>query len=145
MSDGLVRKGALAADRISRDPDVAVACDDLARLADFGALAGAAEIVRERVRQVESLGYDAAHDDTGHTDGWLMHDAIRRLQNAGRRVAEGISGAEEIEEACREAGALLAAEADRLFRLLTPGTTTIYVAGPHGPVPAVVDNPEDGS
>lgn len=117
---GLVRKGALAQDRMSRDPDVAVACDDLARLADFGALGGVAEIVRERLRQVEALGYSAERDDIEHTDGWLMHDAIRRLQNAGRRVAEGIGGAEGIEEACRQAGAMLAAEADRLFRLLTP-------------------------
>lgn len=126
-SGDLVRKGALAADRIGRDPDVAVACDDLARLADFGAMAGVAEIVRERVRQIEQLGYTAERDDIEHTDGWLMHEAVRLIQNAGRRVAEGISGAEDIEEACREAGALLAAEADRLFRMLTPGHVTIDV------------------
>lgn len=128
MTD-LVRKGALAEDRIRRLPAVAVACDDLARLADFGALDGVAEIVRERVRQVEALGHTPGHDD-GHHDGWLMHEAIARLLSAGRRVAEGVSGAEDIEEACREAGALLAAEADRLFRVLTPGHVTIRTDGP---------------
>jgi hypothetical protein len=123
----LVRKGALAADRMSRDPDVAVACDVLARLADFGAMAGVAEIARARLRQVQDLGHSADRDDIEHTDGWLMHEAVRLIQNAGRRVAEGISGAEDIEEACREAGALLAAEADRLFRMLTPETVTIVI------------------
>jgi hypothetical protein len=122
----LVRKGALAADRMSRSPDVAVACDDLARLADFGAMAGVAEIIRERLRQVDPCGYDAAHD-THHDDGWLMHEAVRRVENAGRRVAEGIDGAEGIEEGCREGGALLAAEMDRLLLMLTPGTVTIDV------------------
>jgi hypothetical protein len=126
MTD-LVRKGALAADRMSRDADVAVACDDLARLTDFGAMAGVAEIVRERLRQVQDLGHSAEHDDIEHTDGWLMHEAVRLVQNAGRRVAEGVGGAEDIEEACREAGALLAAEADRLFRMLTPGHVTVVI------------------
>jgi hypothetical protein len=124
--DGPVRKGALAEDRMSRSPDVAVACDDLARLADFGAMAGVAEIIRERLRQVDPCGYDAAHD-TLHGDGWLMHEAVRRVENAGQRVTEGIDGAEGIEEGCRQGGALLAAEMDRLLLMLTPGTVTIEV------------------
>jgi hypothetical protein len=101
--------------------------NDLFWLTDHGALAGVAEIIRERRRQVQVLGRSAEHDDTEHTDGWLMHEAVRRVQNAGRRVAEGVGGAEDIEEACREAGALLAAEADRLFRMLTPGRVTVVI------------------
>ena len=103
------------------------AVTDLRWLTANEAMAGVAEIVRERRRQVEAKGYDAGHDDSEHTDGWLMHEAVRLVQNAGRRVAEGVGGAEDIEEACREAGALLAAEADRLFRMLTPGHVTVVI------------------
>lgn len=38
MSGELVGPGALARDRMSRSPEVAVACDDLARLADWSCL-----------------------------------------------------------------------------------------------------------
>jgi hypothetical protein len=115
----LVRKGALAADRMSRNPDVAVACDDLARLADFGALAGVAEIVRERLRQVEQLGYSAEHDDR-HDRGELVMAADSTLHASFADVAEGVAGYPECEEFYRQAGALLAAEMDRLIRMLTP-------------------------
>lgn len=119
MSD-LVRKGALAEDRMSRDPDVAVACDDLARLWDFGAMAGVAEIVRERVRQVEALGHTPEHDSEHRGDGWLLREALVKLGAVWARVADGTAGYPECEEAFRQAGALLAAEMDRLVRDLTP-------------------------
>jgi len=106
----LVRKGALAADRMSRNPDVAVACDDLA---------GVAEIVRERLRQVEQLGYSAEHDDR-HDRGELVMAADSTLHASFADVAEGVAGYPECEEFYRQAGALLAAEMDRLIRMLTP-------------------------
>jgi hypothetical protein len=117
-----VGKGDLAFEALkgARDPALAVAMDDLAALHADGALAGVAEVIRERRRQIEVLNYAAEHDDSVHGDGWLMHFAINRLQLAGRRVSEGTDGPEEVEEGCRQAGALAAAEIDRLIRMMTP-------------------------
>jgi hypothetical protein len=103
-----------------RDADLAAAMDDLADLHAAGALAGVAEILRERRRQIEVLNYAVTHDDSEHGDGWLVHFAVSRLQLAGRRVAEGSDGPEEVEEGCRQAGALAAAEIDRLIRMVKP-------------------------
>ena len=115
----LVRKGALAADRMSRDPDVAAACDDLARLADFGALAGVAEVIRERLRQVEELGYTPDHDD-GHSDGLLAIEARWQLSWLQDSRGMGTADVGSDEDHLRKAGALAAAEIDRLNRMLTP-------------------------
>ena len=112
---GEVRKGALAENRMSLRDDVAEACDDLARLSDFGALAGMAEILRERRRQVE-LGLTAEHDDT-HADGRLAAMALDHLTLAFYARSAGASSADtDTGRLCR-AAALIAAEIDRLNRL----------------------------
>jgi len=74
---------------------------DLAVLARHGALAGVAEIIAERRRQVE-LG-------DGHGNGWLRGslDAWLAVNDNG-------------EHGLREAGALIAAEIDRESREETP-------------------------
>ena len=118
--EGLVRKGALAADRMSRDPDVAVVCDDLARLADFGALGGVAEIIRERLRQVQDLGHTVARDAERHAEGFLPVSATLHLEAMWNAEREGTAGYPECEQELRQAGALLAAEIDRLVHDLTP-------------------------
>jgi hypothetical protein len=70
---------------------------DLAALAQFGALAGVAEIIAERKRQVE-LG-------DGHGDGWL------------RGSLHGWLACNDWDrQSLREAGALIAAEIDGLDR-----------------------------
>lgn len=92
---------------------------DLAWLEQHGVVSGVAEILRERRRQVEELGWTPEHD-ARHSDGWLMHAAVRQVTRAGQRVAEGTGGPEDIEEGCRQAAALCAAEIDRLITMLTP-------------------------
>ena len=93
---------------------------DLRWLAANEALAGVAEIVRERRRQVEVLGYGAEHDDS-HDRGELVMAADSTLHASFADVAGGVAGYPECEESYRQAGALLAAEMDRLLRMLTPG------------------------
>lgn len=112
---GEVRKGALAENRMSLRDDVAEACDDLARLADFGALAGMAEILRERRRQVE-LGLAAGHDDM-RADGRLVAMALDHLTRAFYARSAGASSADTDTARLRRAAALIAAEIDRLNRL----------------------------
>lgn len=91
---------------------------DLDWLRTRGALAGVAEVVRERRRQIEQLGYTVAHDDTEHGDGWLMGAANDRLADMLIDVGTGVAGYPECEQALRQAGALAAAEIDRLNRML---------------------------
>lgn len=114
-----VRKGdqAAIALRDPRDPGLAVAMDDLVALEAHGALAGVAEILRERRRQIEAKGYTARHDDS--LDGQeLIAEASNRLAELTRQQAEGTAGYPEYDTAYRQAGALLAAEIDRLGRMM---------------------------
>lgn len=88
---------------------------DLAWLEDHDAVTGVAAVIAERRRQVEQLGYDAAHDREHHADGWLLGEAMQRAAVAGYMarhdpVPDVISTRQE----AAEAGALLAAEIDRL-------------------------------
>lgn len=123
MRTGRVRKGDRALgelNRLLRDTDLGIAMDDLVFLRDSGALAGVAEIIRERRRQVEAKGRTLEHDARAHSDGWLVSSARCRLAVLDMETRDGTAGYPEAEEALRKAGALLAAEIDRLNRLVTP-------------------------
>jgi len=102
------------------DIQVQVAAD-LNYLEAQGALAGVAEVIRERRRQIEQLGYTLEHDEHEHADGFLVSEASARTTSAIVLVAEGLSGPAEVERDLVEAGALCAAEIDRLARLVEPG------------------------
>lgn len=98
-----------------------VAADqDLYWLAEHGALAGVAEILCERRRQIERLGYTVERDEREHEDGFLVSEASAATTSAIVGVVEGISGPADVEHDLRQAGALCAAEIDRLNRMLTP-------------------------
>jgi hypothetical protein len=107
--------------------EIAEAIGSIGYLAQHGALAGVAAVIRERRRQVEAKGHTLEHDD-GHTGGWLSDGAAReRLSGLryGRALQEqaaavppraGPPGPEFEQEMLREAGALCAAKIDRLTR-----------------------------
>jgi hypothetical protein len=95
--------------------------DDLNYLEAHGALAGVAEVIRERRRQIEQLGYTVTHDDTEHDDGNLVHRAAVQLGFAQVERVSGTADPASDESRMRKAGALAAAEIDRLTRLLAPG------------------------
>jgi len=99
--------------------DYLAAQEDLVHLANHGALAGVAEVIRERRRQVEK-GYTAVHDDAANPDGGLMSLAEDVLAFAIQDRRDGTASPAGDEEGLREAGALCAAEIDRLNRLVTP-------------------------
>jgi hypothetical protein len=92
---------------------------DIAFLHEAGALAGVAEILRERVRQVGQLGYTPEHDDAEHNDGDLASYAQERLARLKHDRFEGTGGYPEDERNLCQAGALAAAEIDRLNRMMT--------------------------
>jgi hypothetical protein len=87
------------------------AARDLVWLDDHGAMGGVAEILRERRRQIEVKGYDAAHDDSQDAGAMIMQ-AEHRLRVTRARICDGVP----VVLAFRQAGALLAAEMDRLLR-----------------------------
>ena len=96
--------------------EIREAIGSIGYLAQHGALAGVAAVIRERRRQVEAKGYTPEHDDQ-HTDGWLPDGAARqRLSGLRYNRVQGPSIPEFHEEMLREAGALCAAEIDRLNR-----------------------------
>lgn len=116
----LARKGDQAeiALRGPRDPALAVAMDDLVALEAYGALSGVAEVLRERRIQVAEKGHTVESDDE-HEGLELITEASNCLASIGDD-----SGWPEYEKAYREAGALLAAEIDRLGRMLSQDGTT---------------------
>jgi hypothetical protein len=90
---------------------------DLDWLAGNGALDGVAEVLRERRRQIAEKGYTSEHDDQEHEDGGLMSMVVMRAAGTVSRAADGRDGPAECERSMAEAGALAAAEIDRLQRL----------------------------
>ena len=89
---------------------------DLAWLERHGAVEGVAAIVAERRKQVEVLGYTPAHDAAQHEDGWLGWQAGSRAVVAQYMVAHDPKGNKDSSDEFAEAGALAAAEIDRLTR-----------------------------
>jgi hypothetical protein len=106
----------------TRDHELAFVMDQVVQLAQHGALAGVSELVTERLRQVDLHGYTIAHDAARWGNGWLVMAALLRVTRTYADILEGGGDFSDAEEACREAGALLAAELDRLNVLMTPET-----------------------
>jgi hypothetical protein len=95
--------------------------DDLNYLESRGALTGVAEVIRERRRQIEQLGLIPEHDRQERSDGGLVDLAFVRLTDTSYNRHGGISDVKSDERDMAQAGALCAAEIDRLSRLLEPG------------------------
>jgi hypothetical protein len=90
---------------------------DLDWLAAHGMLDGVAGILRERREQAEKLCYDARHDDR-HENGWLIAEAAHRLVALMAGMLDGEAGWPEVLDQLAKAGALCAAETDRVDRML---------------------------
>lgn len=106
----------VAALREDIDREVLPVILDLAVLARHGALGGVAEIIRERRRQVEKLGYTLEHDSREHSNGMLLHMARHRLVLVDVARDEWTANPVSDDEGLRKGGALIAAEIDRLSR-----------------------------
>jgi hypothetical protein len=87
---------------------------DLMYLDDNGALTGAAEIIRERRRQIEHKGYTPEHDQRNHADGKLANMVADSVAAVIVERLEGLSGPPADQSGLAEAGAMAAAEIDRL-------------------------------
>lgn len=107
------------------DPQIldefAAARSDLSWLAQHGALAGVAEILRERRHQIEDYEHTPAHDREHHADGWLISQADSETTAAIVGTAEGIYGPADVERHARRSGALCAAEIDRIQEFVRGG------------------------
>jgi hypothetical protein len=89
--------------------------EDISFLLRHGALAGVAEIIRERRRQIEH-GFTPQYDSHTAADGGLAH-LVRHW--AGEVIGTRRAGVADIgsdDDGLRKAGALAAAEIDRLNR-----------------------------
>jgi len=93
------------------------AYDDLAWLSEHGALAGVAEILHERRRQIEVKGHTPESDD-GRFDFASMASLTLARVNVTRQQGTADIGSDE--DGLRRAAALAAAEIDRLNRVMTP-------------------------
>jgi hypothetical protein len=112
------------ADRFEPVPfkgELATVVDDLAYLAEHGALAGVAEVIRERRRQIEVLHLTPELDDVAGADGGLLHVAASYLARVDQERRGGLADAGTDEAGLRSAGACAAAEIDRLNRLTAGG------------------------
>ena len=101
--------------------EFAAARSDLSWLAQHGALAGVAEILRERRHQIEDYEYTPGHDREKHADGWLVTQADAETTAAIVGTGEGIYGPADVERGMRRAGALVAAEIDRIQEFVRGG------------------------
>jgi hypothetical protein len=91
------------------------AARDLAWLTDHSALAGVAEIIAERRRQIEA-GHTIAEDTRKRAYGGLLADAhfhLARVDSQRSATADGGYLVAADEPGLRRAGALIAAEIDR--------------------------------
>jgi hypothetical protein len=117
---------------------------DLHWLETHHALAGIAEVVRERRRQIEQKGYTVAHDQRVHADGALAQMAAGALSALADQRLEGLADPATDQGALAESAALAAAEIDRLtefepepaaYRCWTVDGATHHVHGPGQPCP----------
>jgi hypothetical protein len=105
--------------------EILEAIENIGYLAQHGALTGIAGVIRERRRQIEAKGHTVEHDDR-HAGGWLSDGAARSRLSGLRSSRAELDGRVEVlvpvntrefdGEMLREAGALCAAEIDRLTR-----------------------------
>ena len=104
-------------------PELERAARDLGWLYVNGALAGVAAVMAERRRQIGKLGWTPEHGD-GQGDGGLANIAYRCLGEVfeNRESGQGDPGDEE--RLLRNAGALAAAEIDRVIRAREKGRRT---------------------
>lgn len=105
-------------DGINRDQYVE-AEQALMWLADHGALAGVAEILLERKRQI-SIGHTPEGDQVAIRSE-LVHLASRKLRDMMLGIRLGTIGYPESEAALKQAAALCAAEIDRLNTMIGDG------------------------
>lgn len=101
--------------------EFAIARSDLSWLAQHGALAGVAEILRERRHQIEDHGWTPAHDREQHEDSWLVHRAQQEAMSAHVGLADGFYGPADVERHMARSAATAAAEIDRLQELVRGG------------------------
>jgi hypothetical protein len=87
--------------------------DDLDYLHKHGALAGVGEIIRERRRQIEQ-GHTPERDREQRSHGTLVYMAGGQAERCRYRRLDGLANPADDERAMAQAGALAAAEIDRL-------------------------------
>lgn len=87
---------------------------DLVYLCGQEALAGVAEVIHERRRQIEDCGYSTEHDRTAHRGGWLMTQTSLRAAETIAGVTTGVDGVWETAVSLAVTAALAAAEIDRV-------------------------------
>jgi hypothetical protein len=83
------------------------------------ALAGIAEVIRQRRFQIEQ-GHTPAHDREAHDDGALVQMAAGRLSDLSDSRLDGLADPATDEMTLAQAGALAAAEIDRLTEFDPP-------------------------
>jgi hypothetical protein len=88
--------------------------DDLDWLREHDALTGVAEIIRERRRQIEQLGWTLGHDRERHANGLIAGYARAELSGLQATRNDGLADPASDEVHLAKAGALAAAEIDRL-------------------------------
>lgn len=134
--------------------DLQQAMDNLSWLYQHGAEVGVAEVIRERRRHIEQLGYSTEHDRREHAGGGLVHMATSVImQILASRYGGTTAGPAEAEIELTQTAALCAAEIDRLAAEFTPdpepvtyrcwithneatgSTATHHVHGPGQPCP----------
>jgi hypothetical protein len=118
---GSAARQALAAD--SPDEDLLTALDTIVHLAHYDALEGVTAISSERLRQVVHHGYTRTADEA-RDRGWLPMEGVRRVIAAYCAILDGSGDWVTALDAMRQAGALFAAETDRLSDLLQTGGVT---------------------
>lgn len=87
--------------------------DDLYWLFSRSALAGVAEIIRQRRKQIER-GFTPQRDQAEHADGKLMRMVAGGSAWTAAQIEDGTVGVAEVETGLAAMGALAAAEIDRL-------------------------------
>lgn len=92
-------------------PDAEAFLADMVYLYTHGAAEGIELLVKERRRQIEEKGYDAAHDDR-HDSKEMLSEAAVKLNSVGAGESDY-----PVTDLVR-AGALLAAELDRIDRMM---------------------------
>jgi hypothetical protein len=135
---------------VQEDREYRQAITDLAYLLNEGALTGAAEIIRERRRQIEQKGYTPEHDREQHSDGFLAQRASWWVRDTMEGIGAEAYGPAEARRQFTISAALAAAEIDRLAAEFDPepatyrcwrelGGHTHHVHGPGQPCPVYGD------